>query len=392
MTTSAARLGLASGLCITALVGCGSGSTSTKSCATVSVVDRTTAGVLWTTKFNSSRMRAEITGDDNLVAIRDGQVTSDAKTQLVGAATGKVRAKVDGDIGDTGLHSVDIGRRLYSSLNNDMPSRQVWNRVALSNDRWLTTLIPGDGATPATFVIEDGTGHALVGTFRGYPVAADERGVIASWNGELIEYAIEFLEFGSEAGGVRWKYSPTATVDNFPNSMLGRNYLVLPAKDDAATSIVINRANGKADTVEGQIVDLEGVRAVVRKSGTMRRVNLETGVVEWTIDKLEVLETHRIGDVLVGKIREDGALIAITVSDGTVAWRKLAQTAQPDALIFPIGTTEVLTVTEDLNITKLRTLDAATGSATWEIKLLALTRAGVSVGTNRMVVTGECVK
>jgi outer membrane protein assembly factor BamB len=386
-----ARLGLAGTFCITALLGCGSSSTSTTSCSSVSVIDRTTTGVLWTKRSNASRVRVGITGDDSLVVLRERQ-SSDEQTQLVDATTGKVRHKVDGDIGDVGLHTVDIGRRLYSSVNNDMPNRQVWNRSHLSNDRWLTTLIPGDGATPATFVIEDSTGNAEVGTFRGYAVTADNRGVIASWNGELIEYGIEFLEFGSEAGGVRWKYSPPTPVDSFPATLLGTNYLALPAKDDASNSVVINRTSGEADTVEGQIVDLEGIRAVVRKSGTMRRVNLETGAVEWTLDGLEVLDTHRIAGVLVGKIRENGALIAINVLNGSVAWRKPAQTAQADALIFAIGTAEVLTLTEDLKITKLRTLDATTGSATWEVKLLALTRADVSVGTNRMVVTGNCVK
>jgi outer membrane protein assembly factor BamB len=375
-----------------ALVGCGSGETRTTSCSSVSVVDRSTTEVLWTKKSNASRVHVEITGDDSLVVLRERYQSADEKTQLVDAATGKVRRKVDGGIGDVGLHTVDIGRRLYSSASADAPSRQVWNRVSLANDRWLTTLEPGDGATPGTFVIEDGIAHADSGPFRGSPVAADQTGVIASSNGELIEYGITLLEFGSEAGPVRWRYAPTTPVDSFPAALLGKHYVALLASDDASNSTVIDRSTGTAKTVEGQIVDLDRIRAVVRKSGTMRRVNLETGAIEWTLDKLEMLDTLRVGDVLVGKIRENGALVAVNISDGSVAWRKPAQTAQADALIFPLGTSEVLTLTEDLKITKLRTLDAATGSATWEVKLLALTRAEVSVGTNRMVVTGECEK
>jgi PQQ-like domain len=387
-TTSTAHVALVGGLCLAALVGCGSGSTSAKSCSTVTVVDRTTTGVLWTKTFNASQIRVEITGDDNLVALRERYQSSDEKTQLVEAASGKTRSTVDGGIGETGWHTIDIGRRLYSSASFDAPSREVWSRVSLSNDRWLTTLEPGNG-TLGTFVIEDGIGHADSGAFRGSPVAADGTGVIASSNGELIEYGITFLEFGSEPGAVRWKYAPSTPIDDLPQSMLGKNYMVLPAIDDASNSIVIDRTNGKANTVEGQIVDLQERQAVVRKSGTLRRVNLETGEVEWNVENLDVLHTMRINDVLVGKARENGGIVAVKVADGAVAWR--GPTSQTDPLLFRLGSTEVLALTQDLRSATLRTFDAATGSQTWKITL-PVRFADVAPGTNRMVVTGNCVK
>jgi outer membrane protein assembly factor BamB len=372
MKQSAERLGLASALCLAALVGCGSASTSAKSCSRIAVFDSAIAGLgqVWTKDEAREFLQGDITGDGRLVA-----VSTAARVRLVDAASGKELATANGEVG-AGYGSLNVGGRLYNSGDPKAPSGSASQIVPLPSGGWINEVFKGGGGKPPTFVVLESSGKARSPELPGRAYAADAKGAIAVWQ-------LAITEFDLATGAKRWTLQLPTSFD--PKATLSDRHVVLTNVDNSPGSKVIDRSTGKMREITGTIVDVEGTLAIVRESVKLRRIDLDTDAVQWTTN-FDVLQPLRVGTSFIGF---DGVtMVALDVNDGTLAWsndqRTLRQRVSDDSVLF-------YSYNSNDSGTTLELRDATTGAVQWTATA-PIGDASVSVGGTRFVVTGSCLK